>query len=131
MSDGKPNILLVDDEDDIIETLFDIFSDTYNVLKTDDPIKALEILKDGNIAIIIADHKMPELTGIELLIKAMDITPNTIRILLTGYTELEVGLEALKTGKIHKYIEKPWDDDELLEIVDGYAKVYKESCSKN
>lgn len=131
MNDQKLNILLVDDEEDIVETLYDVFSEKYNVLKTNNSSDALEILKKENVAILIADHKMPKMTGVELLLKALDIKPNTIRILLTGYTELKAGIEAAENGKIDKYIEKPWDDDELLKIVDEFANIYKESCGKN
>ncbi|MGR3219436.1 MAG: response regulator [Candidatus Anammoxibacter sp.] len=127
MSDQKPNILLVDDEEDIIDTLFDIFMDTYNIFKAYSPKVALEILQKEEIAIIISDHKMPEMTGTELLLEAKKIKPKSIRILLTGYAELDAGLEALKNGDIHKYLEKPWDDDELLEMIDGFAEDYAKS----
>lgn len=127
MSDQKPNILLVDDEEDIIDTLFDIFMDTYNVFKALSPKVALEILQKEDIAIIISDHKMPDMTGTELLLEAKKIKPKSIRILLTGYAELDAGLEALKSGDIHKYLEKPWDDDELLEMIDNFAEDYAKS----
>ena len=127
MPDQKPNILLVDDEEDIIDTLFDIFMDTYNVFKAYSPKVALEILQKEDIAIIISDHKMPEMTGTELLLEAKNIKPKSIRILLTGYAELDAGLDALKNGDIHKYLEKPWDDDELLEMIDKFAEDYAKS----
>ncbi|MGR3177576.1 MAG: response regulator [Candidatus Anammoxibacter sp.] len=131
MPDQKPNILLVDDEEDIIDTLYDIFMDTYNVLKAFNSKDALDILQKEDIAVIVSDHKMAGMTGTELLAEAQKIKPKTIRILLTGYAELSDGLEAEKNGVIDKYLEKPWDDDELLEMIDGFAKEYAKSKDEN
>ncbi|MGR3220635.1 MAG: response regulator [Candidatus Anammoxibacter sp.] len=127
MPDQKPNILLVDDEKDIIETLNDIFMDTYNVFKALNAKDALDILQEEDIAIIMSDYKMQGITGTELLTESFKIEPKTVRILLTGYAELGAGLEAEKNGTIDKYLEKPWDDDELLELIDGFAKDYEKS----
>ena len=131
MPDQKPNILLVDDEKDIIDTLYDIFMDTYNVFTAFNAKDALDILQKEEITIIIADHKMSGMTGTELLVESQKIKPKTLRILLTGYAELIVGLEAQKNGVIDKYFEKPWDDNELLETVDGFTKDYEKSKREN
>ncbi|MGR3177579.1 MAG: response regulator [Candidatus Anammoxibacter sp.] len=131
MPDKKTNILFVDDDEDIIVTLNYIFTDTYNVFKAFNAKEALDILQKEDIAIIIADHRMPGMTGTELLIESQKIKPKTIRILLTGYMDLDAGIKAEREGVIHKYLEKPWDDEILDVILEGYAKDYEKSMEDN
>lgn len=128
MPEKKTNILFVDDDEDIITTLNYIFTDTYNVFKAYNAIDALDVLQKEDIAIIIADHRMPGMTGTELLVESQKIKPKTIRILLTGYIDLDVGIKAEREGVIHKYLEKPWDDEILEVILESYAKDYETSC---
>ncbi|MGR3219073.1 MAG: response regulator [Candidatus Anammoxibacter sp.] len=125
------NILFVDDDEDIIVTLNYIFTDTYNVFKAFNAKDALDILQKEDIAILVADHRMPGMTGIELLAESQKIKPKTIRILLTGYVDLDIGINAAKQGLIHKYLEKPWDDEQLEIMLEGYAKEYGKTNDKS
>ncbi|MGR3177752.1 MAG: response regulator [Candidatus Anammoxibacter sp.] len=130
MAKKKHGLLFVDDEEDIINTLYDIFIDDYNVFKTVSPKEALEIVKKEDIAVIISDQRMPEMTGTELLEAIYNVKPETIRILLTGYADVTAAVDAINKGAVHKYVEKPWNDDDLMEMVKGLVEIYEESNEK-
>lgn len=130
MAKKKHGLLFVDDEEDIINTLYDIFMDDYNVFKTISPKEALEIVKKEDIAVIISDQRMPEMTGTELLEAIYNVKPETIRILLTGYADVTAAVDAINKGAVHKYVEKPWNDDDLMEMVKGLVEIYEESNEK-
>ena len=130
MSANKHNLLFVDDEEDIISALYDTFVDDYNIFKTTDPKEAIEIAKKEDIALVISDQRMPDMTGSELLAEIYKVKPETIRILLTGYADINAAIDAINKGAIHKYVEKPWDDEELLDMVANLVKVYEETKEK-
>jgi PAS domain S-box-containing protein len=130
MSENKHNLLFVDDEEDIIAALNDTFCDNYNIFKTTQPKEALEIIGKEDIALIISDQRMPEMTGSELLAKVFEQKPETIRILLTGYADMNAAIDAINNGAIHKYVEKPWDDEELMEMVATLVEIYEDSMEK-
>jgi len=130
MSANKHNLLFVDDEEDIIFALHDTFADDYNVFKTTDPKEALEIAKKEDIALVISDQRMPDMTGSELLAEINNAKPQTLRVLLTGYADINAAIDAINKGAIHKYVEKPWDDEDLLELVARLVEIYEESKEK-
>jgi len=116
----KPTILCVDDESDNLEALERIFRKKYNILKATSGKQALEIIQHhGNdISLILTDQRMPEMTGIEVLESVIGNYPDMIRILITGFTELESVIQAINKGQIYQYITKPWDPVELANTVD-------------
>lgn len=116
----KPTILCVDDENDNLEALERIFRKKYNVLRASSGKQALEIIQQhgNNISLILTDQRMPEMTGIEVLEKVIGQYPDMIRILITGFTELESVIQAINKGQIYQYITKPWDPVELSNTVD-------------
>ncbi len=124
MAEKRHNLLFVDDEEDILMALDDTFSDNYTVFKTTDPKEALEIAKREEIALVISDQRMPEMTGSELLGEIYAVKPEIIRILLTGYADINAAVEAINKGAIHKYVEKPWDDEALMEMVAQLVTIY-------
>lgn len=116
----KPTILCVDDENDNLEALERIFRKKYNVLKASSGQQALQFIeKSGEeISLILTDQRMPEMTGIEVLEKIIPQYPEMIRILITGFTDLESVIQAINKGQIYQYITKPWDPVELSNTVD-------------
>tara|TARA_B110001454_G_scaffold219179_1_gene250868 strand:- start:163083 stop:164213 length:1131 start_codon:yes stop_codon:yes gene_type:complete len=116
----KPTILCVDDENDNLEALERIFRKKYNILKAASGKQALEVIQQhGNeISLILTDQRMPEMTGIEVLEKVIGQYPEMIRILITGFTDLESVIQAINKGQIYQYITKPWDPVELSNTVD-------------
>ncbi len=114
----KPKILVVDDEPDNLDLLYRTFYRHYKVLRAESGPAALEILaEDENIAVIISDQRMPQMSGTELLSWAASQYPDAIRILLTGYTDVEDLVEAINSGQVFKYVTKPWEAEDLMAIV--------------
>ncbi len=114
----KHNILCVDDEPDILDSLERLFRKKYNVLKAKSGAEALKLLKENSISLIITDQRMPEMTGVKFLEKSIKINPNAVRILLTGYTDIDSVVDAINSAQIYRYVTKPWDSRELSLAVD-------------
>ena len=122
----KPKMLVVDDEPDNLDLLYRTFRRDFSVLKAESGIKALEILAlEGEVAVIISDQRMPEMKGTEFLSKTLPQFPNTVRIILTGFTDIEDLVEAINSGQVYKYITKPWDPKELKGVVQKAAQTYE------
>ncbi len=119
------NILIVDDEIDNLHLLKRTFRKKFNVFMTNSSIKALDIVKQNKIDVIISDNKMPDLQGVELLRDVLSIAPETIRILITAYTDTSSLVSAINRAKIHRYVRKPFNPSTLAEIVDSAIEVYK------
>lgn len=109
----KPRILLVDDEERILRTLTMLLKMQYQVFSTTDGNEALKILKTEKIHVLISDQRMPLMVGTELLRQAKNLSPQTMRILLTGYADVEAALDSVNEGEIFRYINKPWGPKEL------------------
>lgn len=129
MSRGKRNklkLLVVDDETDNLDLLYRTFRRDFQVYKAESAFSALETLDEqGEMGIIISDQRMPEMNGTEFLSKTVDRFPDTIRILLTGYTDVEDLVEAINSGQVFKYITKPWNPEELKAVVQQAAETYR------
>jgi DNA-binding NtrC family response regulator len=123
MMSDKPKILLVDDEERILRSLSMLLRTQYQIFATSDGNEALKILRQENIHVILSDQRMPIMTGTELLRQARDIAPDTIRILLTGYSDADAALDALNDGEIFRYINKPWGPKELRETIAQAASI--------
>ncbi len=110
---GKYHLLIVDDEVANLQKLQRTFMDRYEVHPAQSGEEALGVLANNPIDAIITDQKMPNMTGIEFLEASQKEYPNLVRIVLTGYTEVDDLIAAINTGKVHKYITKPWEPSEL------------------
>lgn len=106
-------ILFVDDEERILRSLAMQFRRHYEVLTESDPLRALQRLREETIHVLVSDQRMPQMSGAQLLAQAREIAPNTLRILLTGYSDLDAAVEALNDGGIFRYLTKPWDPQEM------------------
>lgn len=114
----KIKILVVDDEPDNLDLLYRTFHRDYKVLRAESGPAALEILaKEGEVAVIISDQRMPKMSGTEFLSLTAAQYPDVIRIILTGYTDVEDLVEAINAGKVFKFVTKPWDAEELRALV--------------
>ncbi len=127
------NILAVDDEIynlDAVERALQFQNGyTFRVYKTTSPLKALDIIKEKQIHIILSDQRMREMSGVELLDRVSRLSPNTVRIILTAYTERNDLLDAINVGKVYRYLTKPWKIEELQMVikdaVDYYALIHQ------
>lgn len=121
----KPYLLCVDDEIHNLDALERIFRKDYTVLKATHASEAYELLKNyKDIPVIISDQRMPDITGVELLSDSLATHPDSIRILLTGYTDIESVIEAVNKGQIYRYLTKPWDTNDLLSTVKNGLEKY-------
>ncbi|MEQ1877408.1 MAG: hybrid sensor histidine kinase/response regulator [Bdellovibrionia bacterium] len=114
----KHSILCVDDEVDNVEALERLFRRKYKVLKATSGSQALDILADEKVALIISDQRMPRMSGVEFFERSIELQPEAVRILLTGYTDIESVVAAINSGQIYRYVTKPWDSRELASAVD-------------
>lgn len=113
-------LLLVDDELSILKSLKRLLrKEKYQILTATNGREALDVLThtDKEVSLIISDQRMPEMTGAQFLAEAVNIAPDSIRFLLTGYADLNAVAEAVNRGKIHRYITKPWNDDEINALI--------------
>ncbi|GAB4340006.1 MAG: hypothetical protein Fur0042_00330 [Cyanophyceae cyanobacterium] len=125
-------MLVVDDEPDNLDLLYRTFRRDFNVLKADSGAAALDILRsEGEVAVIISDQRMPEMKGTEFLSKTVPDFPDTVRIILTGFTDVEDLVDAINSGQVYKYITKPWDPDELKGVVQYAADSYDTLKQRN
>src|SRR5580698_2106775 len=108
----RPAVLIVDDEPRILDSLRDLLSESFEVVSSSDPLGALEILRHSQFAVILADQRMPGLTGDQFLVRAQDLSEAT-RILVTGYTDIDALIRAVNDGQIHTYVPKPWEPAQL------------------
>ena len=123
---SKLKLMVVDDEPDNLDLLYRTFRRDFQVYKADSALSALEVLdQQGEMAVIISDQRMPEMNGTEFLGKTVERFPDTIRILLTGYTDVEDLVEAINSGQVFKYITKPWNPEELKLVINQASETYK------
>jgi two-component system, NtrC family, response regulator HupR/HoxA len=111
------SILIVDDQPEILNALERLLKDKYTIFRSESGAEALKILKKNPVQVIISDQRMPQMTGVEFLENSIKIQPDTIKILITAYADINASISAVNKGQIFYYISKPWEDDELLLIV--------------
>ncbi|ETR68715.1 MAG: response regulator receiver protein [Candidatus Magnetoglobus multicellularis str. Araruama] len=120
----KRTILCVDDEQDILDSLYDTFMDDYHVLATTHVNEAIQLFDTKDIALVISDQRMPEMVGSKFLAIINEKKPICKKILLTGYSDLDAAIEAINRGNIDKYFSKPWDSEELKDTVAQLLSTY-------
>lgn len=119
-------LLLVDDEENILSSLTRLFRrEGYNILRANSGQEGIEVLKENTVGVIVSDQRMPEMTGSEFLSKVKLTHPDTIRIVLSGYTELKTITAAINEGAIYKFLTKPWDDELLKQHVAEAFELYE------
>ena len=106
-------ILIVDDEPANLRTLARLFRNEYEVFTAGSGDEALALLGQHDVALLITDQRMPGMTGIELLKKTVPLRPRMVRIILTGYTDVDALVEAINCGQVYRYVAKPWNNEEL------------------
>jgi two-component system, sensor histidine kinase and response regulator len=114
----KHSILCVDDEVDNVDALERLFRRKFKVLKATSAAQALDLLAQHPVTVIISDQRMPQMTGVEFLSESIKTHPSAIRILLTGYTDIDSVISAINAGQIYRYVTKPWDPVDLSNAVD-------------
>ena len=123
---NKLKLMVVDDELDNLDLLYRTFWKDFKVYRANNASEALAILeKEGEMAVIISDQRMSEMNGSELLSLTVERFPDTIRILLTGFTDVEDLVDAINSGRVFKYITKPWNPNQLQTLVNQASDTYR------
>ncbi len=122
---SKHIVLIVDDEPANLQKLRRALMSEYQVVEAKNAAEALSILEDLKLSAIITDQRMPGMKGVELLEHALRIQPMCMRLILSGYTETEDLIEAMNTGRVYKYITKPWEPERLLADLNSAIRHYE------
>ena len=112
-----PCVLVVDDEPEITRAVSELLAQDYRVLTANSADAALALLEADEVSVILTDQRMPGGTGAELLARAIDIAPETTRVLFTGYTDVSAVIEAVNRGQVYQYLAKPWRPEELKAVL--------------
>ena len=121
----KYKILIVDDEPDNLALLYRTLRGKYDIAKSTSPIEALKMMEHEHFHCILSDHKMPEMDGVEFLKRSCAFLPDTMRLLVTAYTDAGILIDAINYAKIYRYIKKPYNPDELLLIVQNALEYWQ------
>lgn len=123
-SDASISVLYVDDEVHNLNAFKASFRRLFNVFIAESAVEGRKILETENIQIIITDQRMPVTTGIEFLESIIPDFPEPIRILLTGYADINAVIDAINRGQVYKYIQKPWMEDDLRINIEKAFEIY-------
>jgi response regulator RpfG family c-di-GMP phosphodiesterase len=127
---NKISILYVDDELNNLVSFKAVFRIKYNVLTAISGDEAINILRNNLVHIIVTDQRMPKMTGVEFLESILEEFPDPIRILLTGYADMNAVIDAINKGKIFHYLTKPWNEEELDMTIARAHDVYKQKMEE-
>jgi DNA-binding NtrC family response regulator len=122
-------IMIVDDEPANLRLLERLFRRDYTVVAASSGAEALQLLGQHDVALLITDQRMPGMTGIELLQRTASLRPHMVRIILTGYTDMNALVEAINCGHVYKYMTKPWDNNALRLTVERALQHYETNRS--
>jgi response regulator RpfG family c-di-GMP phosphodiesterase len=123
-SPEKISILYVDDEVNNLNSFKAAFRRDFNVLTVTSGKEGLEVLRSNKVHVIITDQRMPEMTGVDFLIEVLKDYTDPIRILLTGYSDINAVIDAVNKGHIYYYLNKPWDEQQLRIIIKNAYEIF-------
>ncbi|RDE49033.1 MAG: EAL domain-containing protein [Candidatus Accumulibacter meliphilus] len=129
---APPTVLLVDDEPSILSALKRLLRrEGYRVLVAGSAEAAFAVLARESVAVILSDQRMPVMTGTELLARVKTLYPQTVRMVLSGYSEISAVTDAINKGSIHKYLSKPWDDEHLKSEIRDAFRAWRERFGRD
>ena len=131
VSPPRVRVLFVDDEERILTALKTIFRGRYHVLTAANGKEALDFISKFKIPVIVSDQRMPGMLGVELLRRARDLSPDSVRILLTGYSDLASIVGSINEGEVYRFISKPWDNQELQQVVAEAVDIGQQLMERN
>ena len=118
------NVLYVDDELGNLTAFKAAFRRVFNVYIAESGVEAHQIMEKHDIEIVLTDQRMPEMTGVEFLESIITDFPDTIRILVTGFSDIEAIIDSVNRGRVYNYVAKPWNNEELKMIINQAYEVY-------
>ena len=126
-AEKTPEVLFVDDEKRILKSMKALFRNGFQVHLADNGAEALDIIRHHEIDVVVSDQRMPQMTGIEVLRSVKESSPATMRILLTGYSDLNAIIQSINEGEVYRFINKPWANEELRATVADAAQIAQRS----
>jgi len=117
-------VLYVDDEINNLNSFKAAFRRDFNIYTASSAVEGRRVLNGNEIGVIITDQRMPVTTGIEFLESVLQTNPDTIRILLTGFSDINAVIDAINRGQVYKYLVKPWQNDELRIHIQNAIEIY-------
>ncbi|WP_114752418.1 response regulator [Pleomorphovibrio marinus] len=124
MERDKIKVLYVDDEVNNLQAFKATFRRDYKIFLAESAKEGREILLKEDINVVITDQRMPEENGVDFLESIIPMHPDPMRILLTGYTDIQAVIDAINKGKVYHYLTKPWEEDYLRTVVKNAHEVY-------
>jgi len=121
----KINVLYVDDEVENLNAFKAVYRREFNVFIAESAKEGRKIMDSNNIEVILTDQRMPDITGVEFLASIIDEFPDCMRILITGYSDLNAVIDAINKGEVYRYVSKPWDNDDLKILIHQAYEVYR------
>ena len=121
----KYTLLIVDDEPDVCDSVHDLLRREFRVLKAHSGTEGYRIMQEEEVHIIMTDQRMPQVSGVELLTKIKARNPQAVRMLFTGYADLESIIAAINQGHVYQFLKKPWQPEELIDAVRQAALEYE------
>jgi response regulator RpfG family c-di-GMP phosphodiesterase len=126
MEQQKATVLFVDDEENVLRSVRRLFlEENLDVVTATSGKEGLRILRENKVAVVVSDQRMPEMGGAEFLEKAQRVSPNSVRIILTGYADVGAAVDAINMGGAFRYLTKPWNDNDLLGAIKDAAERYR------
>ena len=130
-----PKLLVIDDEPDVCDSVHDLLRREFKVLRARNAEEGFRLMRENEVHIIMTDQRMPKVTGVELLTQVRQGHPQAVRMLFTGYADLESIIAAINQGHIYQFMRKPWKPEELLAAVRDaaaeYDRLVRDSEEKN
>jgi response regulator RpfG family c-di-GMP phosphodiesterase len=117
MEEKKINVLYVDDEPNNITSFKAAFRRSFNIYTAESADEGMRILDTEKIDVILSDQRMPRMTGIEFFQSILTTHPEPIRILITGYTDINAVIDAINLGQVYKYLSKPWNEEDVKNFI--------------
>jgi response regulator RpfG family c-di-GMP phosphodiesterase len=124
-STAKYTLLIVDDEPDVCDSVHDLLRREFRVLKAHSGQEGYRLMQEEEVHIIMTDQRMPKVSGVELLTKIKAKNPQAVRMLFTGYADLESIIAAINQGHVYQFLKKPWQPEELIDAVRQAAVEYE------
>lgn len=122
---NKINVLYIDDEVNHLTSFIATFREDYKIFIATNATQGLEILRNNKIHVIITDQRMPKMTGVDFLVEVSKEFPDPIKLLLTGYSDIEAVIDAVNKGKIYYYLTKPWNEEDIRKVIKNAFEVFE------
>jgi response regulator RpfG family c-di-GMP phosphodiesterase len=123
---SKPKILLVDDEANVLRALQRVLRrEPFEVVATTFPEEAIQKVSEETFSVVVSDQRMPQMEGVQVLEKVREISPDTVRIMLTGYADIQAAVDAINRGAVFRFLAKPWDEEGFRSVIRDAVSYYE------